>query len=90
MQEHVENSPGTETQRRSHRTGTFIDLDNFKHINDYYSHASGDALLVKVARRIAGCIRESDMLARMSGDEFVLLLNPVESEDQLRTVIERL
>ena len=64
----------------------FIDLDNFKHINDYYSHASGDTLLVKVARRIAGRIRETDMLARMSGDEFVLLLDPIDSEEGLRAL----
>jgi diguanylate cyclase (GGDEF)-like protein len=66
----------------------FIDLDNFKHINDYFSHAIGDALLVQVARRIAGRIRPTDMLARISGDEFVLLLDPVESEPQLRAVID--
>jgi diguanylate cyclase (GGDEF)-like protein len=68
----------------------FIDLDNFKHINDYYSHAIGDALLVKVARRIASRVRESDMLARISGDEFVLLVNPVESEEQLRALVDDL
>jgi diguanylate cyclase (GGDEF)-like protein len=66
----------------------FIDLDNFKHINDYFSHAIGDALLVQVARRIAGRIRATDMLARISGDEFVLLIDPVESEPQLRGVID--
>jgi c-di-GMP phosphodiesterase Gmr len=68
----------------------FIDLDNFKHINDYYSHAVGDALLVEVAARIAGRIRESDMLARISGDEFVLLVDPIESAHQLQAVVEQL
>ncbi|MGY2049863.1 putative bifunctional diguanylate cyclase/phosphodiesterase [Methylobacterium sp. JK268] len=59
----------------------FLDLDNFKHINDYYSHAAGDALLTKVADRVRGLIGPTDMLARVGGDEFVLLLNPVESAE---------
>jgi len=65
----------------------FFDLDNFKHINDYYSHPVGDALLVNVARRISGRIATSDLLARISGDEFVLLIDPVDSDDQLRAMI---
>src|SRR5206468_8778163 len=68
----------------------FIDLDNFKHINDYYSHSIGDGLLVKVARRLASHVRASDVLARISGDEFVLLVNPVDSEEQLRTIVDGL
>jgi diguanylate cyclase (GGDEF)-like protein/PAS domain S-box-containing protein len=68
----------------------FIDLDNFKHINDYYSHAIGDALLVKVAQRIAERLRESDVLSRISGDEFLLVLNPVESEQEVRSIIYQL
>jgi diguanylate cyclase (GGDEF)-like protein/PAS domain S-box-containing protein len=68
----------------------FIDLDNFKHINDYYSHAIGDALLINVARRIDGLIRESDMLARISGDEFVLVLNPIGDDEQLYPLVARL
>ncbi|WP_245524560.1 putative bifunctional diguanylate cyclase/phosphodiesterase [Methylobacterium nonmethylotrophicum] len=66
----------------------FLDLDNFKHINDYYSHAAGDALLAKVADRIRGLIGSTDLLARVGGDEFVLLLNPVESIEVARALAE--
>ena len=66
----------------------FIDIDNFKHINDFYSHAIGDALLVKFVQRIATHLRASDILARMSGDEFVLVLDPAESPEQVVEAIE--
>ncbi len=65
----------------------FIDLDNFKHVNDYYSHAVGDALLVKIAGRIAKRLRAGDMLARISGDEFLLLLDQIESNVQIGAII---
>jgi cyclic di-GMP phosphodiesterase Gmr len=68
----------------------FIDIDNFKHINDFYSHAIGDALLVKFVQRISTHLRASDILARMSGDEFVLILDPLESAEQIVGVIDRL
>ena len=55
----------------------FIDLDGFKHINDYYGHAVGDRLLVKLAERLSSGLRQSDLLARLSGDEFVLLVSPI-------------
>jgi c-di-GMP phosphodiesterase Gmr len=72
----------------------FLDIDNFKHINDYYGHTVGDALLVEVAKRLGLDLRESDMLSRISGDEFLLLLNPIESEEEvaeyIRFVLQRL
>jgi diguanylate cyclase (GGDEF)-like protein/PAS domain S-box-containing protein len=68
----------------------FIDLDNFKHINDYYSHAVGDALLRKVAERIGRHLRPTDMLARISGDEFLLLVEPLESDEHIRALVDHL
>ena len=68
----------------------FIDLDNFKHINDYYSHAVGDALLLKIAKRIAARLRDGDMLARISGDEFLLLLDPIEDNGQIGAIVEQI
>ena len=66
----------------------FLDIDNFKHINDYYGHAVGDALLVEVAKRLGLDLRESDMLSRISGDEFLLLLNPIQSEHEVAEYIQ--
>ena len=58
----------------------FLDIDNFKHINDYYTHAVGDELLKQVAQRIASHLRPTDTLGRISGDEFLLLLFPLHDE----------
>jgi diguanylate cyclase (GGDEF)-like protein len=72
----------------------FLDVDNFKHINDYYGHAIGDALLVEITRRLGMNLRESDMLSRISGDEFVLLLHPVQGQEEvaefIRFMLERI
>ena len=57
----------------------FLDLDGFKQINDYYGHGAGDDLLVKLARRMATMMRETDLVARVGGDEFLLAITPVES-----------
>ena len=65
----------------------FLDVDNFKHINDYYGHAIGDALLVEMAKRLGMDLRESDILSRISGDEFMLLLNPIQSEAEVAEYI---
>ncbi len=68
----------------------FLDIDNFKHVNDYYTHAIGDALLVKIAQRIALLLRNTDLLARITGDEFLLVLNPIAGDDDLAKLIDEL
>jgi diguanylate cyclase (GGDEF)-like protein len=60
-----------------------IDIDSFKHVNDYYGHVTGDRLLARIAERLNAGLRPSDMLARLSGDEFVLLISPVADRDEL-------
>lgn len=67
----------------------FLDIDGFKHINDFYGHAVGDQLLIDVSRRISSALRPSDMVARLGGDEFLVLYSPVaDTEDVLFTLGE--
>jgi diguanylate cyclase (GGDEF)-like protein/PAS domain S-box-containing protein len=74
----------------SHFALAFLDIDNFKHINDYYGHSVGDALLVQFAKRLALDLRGTDMLSRISGDEFLLLLNPIQSQQEVAEYLELL
>ncbi len=79
---------------RARRRGTYasvllLDLDNFKEVNDTYGHAAGDELLKEVARRLRSCVRECDMVARMGGDEFVLLLEDLAQAEEASLVAAR-
>jgi len=67
----------------------FLDLDNFKHINDNFGHEAGDAVLREVAQRLRESMREEDTIARFGGDEFVLLICNVTSRERLADLLER-
>ena len=68
----------------------FIDLDRFKTVNDLHGHAAGDVVLVEVSRRMSANLRPSDFIARLSGDEFVVLLQPAGDVSTSQQVAERL
>lgn len=73
-----------------HLAVAFLDLDHFKPINDTFGHEMGDSILIEVARRVESSLRAEDTVARIGGDEFILLLNGVEGEDEVRQVLQRL
>ena len=68
----------------------FIDLDHFKEVNDTLGHDYGDLLLVEASRRIRACVRETDTVARMGGDEFTVLLTELGSSSQLEGVLQKI
>jgi diguanylate cyclase (GGDEF)-like protein/PAS domain S-box-containing protein len=84
----------------SHRSGCygavmFLDLDNFKPLNDTYGHDVGDLLLIEATDRLKSCVRETDTVARFGGDEFVVMLSELnldktESTTQAHTVAEKI
>ena len=89
----------SQTMAASKRSGIFaalmfLDLDNFKPLNDAHGHGVGDLLLIEVARRLSACVREMDTVSRFGGDEFVVMLGELhvgraESTEQARAVAEK-
>lgn len=68
----------------------FIDLDQFKEINDLYGHEAGDMVLQSISLRLISCVRESDTVARMGGDEFIILLPIIEHENDAIIVANKI
>jgi diguanylate cyclase (GGDEF)-like protein len=85
---------GDQVERAVARRGPlavlFLDLNDFKAVNDRHGHASGDQLLVEVARRLAAAVRAGDTLARLGGDEFAVLLEDLRDHAEATQIAERL
>ncbi len=72
------------SERKGSATGVmFVDLDNFKQVNDAYGHATGDAVLVELGRRLRTAVRPADTVARLGGDEFVVVCEEVNEQSAL-------
>lgn len=88
---HHFNEKLAEAIARSGRNGStmalmFLDIDRFKDINDELSHRGGDQVLKQFSRRLKSCIRQTDTVARLAGDEFVIILEGLHAADEVRTV----
>lgn len=68
----------------------FLDINDFKGINDVHGHAVGDRVLCVIARRLEGCVRESDLVSRMGGDEFTVLLTDVQSHEAVSSKVAQI
>jgi diguanylate cyclase (GGDEF)-like protein len=75
------------SSKRNHRHGAlmFLDLDNFKTLNDSQGHDAGDLLLLDVAERLKSCVRETDTVARIGGDEFIVILGDLHADKTIST-----
>ena len=86
----MQQSMAQATRQQERRGIVFVDLDQFKSVNDSLGHDAGDALLKEVAQRLQGALRESDTVARVGGDEFVVLLNSDASRDDCTAAAQKL
>ena len=80
MLEHLDQAMSASKRSHHHGALLFLDLDNFKPLNDTHGHGVGDLLLIEVAERLKTCVREADTVARFGGDEFVVLLCELDTQ----------
>jgi len=90
LQERLKAALDAAIARRTAGALAFVDLDNFKHINDSFGHEAGDAVLREVAARLRASMREEDTVARLGGDEFVLVIAEPPDAAQLANLVERI
>lgn len=90
FEDHLRHDVELARRHKQHLAVLFIDLDEFKPINDTLGHGIGDQVLINVARRLEQAIRPTDTLCRFGGDEFVLLLPDLDSPRQAEEIAERL
>ena len=81
--DHLKQSIAVSKRTGCYSTLLFLDLDNFKPVNDTYGHVVGDLLLVEAAKRLRNCVRDTDTVSRFGGDEFVVLLNNTNMDSAL-------
>ncbi|MBD3653834.1 bifunctional diguanylate cyclase/phosphodiesterase [Kangiella sp.] len=87
--ERLEHALELAKRKQEYLAVVFLDLDEFKTVNDTFGHAQGDLLLQKVAKRILVALREHDTFARLGGDEFVIMLEDVEDREAIVNVLDR-
>jgi diguanylate cyclase (GGDEF)-like protein/PAS domain S-box-containing protein len=87
--EALERAVAKARRRATRFSVVFIDLDHFKEVNDTMGHHAGDALLQELARRLAAAVRQSDMVARLSGDEFVVLVEEQGGPEEVMIVAQK-
>lgn len=89
LEDRITKALASARRRNENAAVLFLDLDRFKFINDTLGHTSGDALLQEVAARLKGCAREQDTVARVGGDEFVMLLTSVAQASDAAVAAQR-
>jgi diguanylate cyclase (GGDEF)-like protein len=90
LRDHLERALARQGRAPGRVALLFVDLDDFKRVNDSYGHAAGDQILCRVAERLIGAVRESDVVGRQSGDEFAVLLDHVIADEEAVAAAERI
>lgn len=90
LHDRMEQAISSAVRRQAHLAVLFLDLDHFKLVNDSLGHPVGDDLLLQVGQRLQACVRAEDTVARVGGDEFVLMLSDISHTDEAAVLAEKI
>ncbi|RTL30718.1 MAG: sensor domain-containing diguanylate cyclase [Rhodocyclaceae bacterium] len=88
--ERLDRALGRSQRRQGHMALLYVDIDDFKKVNDTLGHAAGDLLLQEIARRLGGCVRHVDTVARLGGDEFVVIIEDIHGPADAAQVADKI